>query len=85
MGTTWGFLIGGYIDAYAYVNASSPTLKEELDELVHRFIPHLHEGCIGGIAEIFDGEMAFRTRGCYSQAWSVGELLRAYYENVLSK
>lgn len=83
MGTTWGFLIGGYIDAYAYVNASSPTLKDELDEIVHRFIPHLHDGCIGGIAEIFDGEFAFRTRGCYTQAWSVGELLRAYYENIL--
>lgn len=83
MGTTWGFLIGTYIDAYGYINRNSPTLKEEIKELVLRFIPHLNDGCINGIAEIFDGEIAFRTRGCYSQAWSIGELLRAYYENVL--
>ena len=36
-----------------------------------------------GIAEIFDGDVAGRTRGCYTQAWSIGELLRAYFENVL--
>ena len=83
MGTTWGFLIGGYLDAYAYVNDYTEEAMNEIDNLVHRFIPHLNDGCINGIAEIFDGDVAGRTRGCYTQAWSVGELLRAYYENVL--
>ena len=83
MGTTWGFLIGGYLDAYAYVHEYSEEAINEIDDLVHRFIPHLNDGCINGIAEIFDGDIASRTRGCYTQAWSVGELLRAYYENVL--
>lgn len=83
MGTTWGFLIGGYLDAYYYVNKNNEKVKEEVNELVHRFIPHLNDGCLNGIAEIFDGDVAGRTRGCYSQAWSVGELLRAYYEIVL--
>lgn len=83
MGTTWGFLIGGYLDAYYYVNKNNEKVKEEVNELVHRFLPHLNDGCLNGIAEIFDGDVAGRTRGCYSQAWSVGELLRAYYEIVL--
>ena len=85
MGTTWGFLIGGYLDAYAYVNRDSKTVVSEVNELVHRFIPHLNDGCINGIAEIFNGDVADKTKGCYTQAWSIGELLRAYYENVLIK
>lgn len=83
MGTTWGFLIGGYLDAYGYIYKDEENVSLKINELVHRFIPHLNDGCINGIAEIFDGDIASRTRGCYTQAWSIGELLRAYYENVL--
>lgn len=54
--------------------------KQEVKEYVERFIPHLKDGCINGIAEIFDGEYASYSRGCCNQAWSVGEL---YYEIVL--
>ena len=83
MGTTWGFLIGGYLDAYRYIYGDSEEVTEKINELVHVFREHLADGCINGIAEIFDGDVAGRTRGCYNQAWSVGELLRAYFENVL--
>lgn len=83
MGTTWGFLIGGYLDAYHYIYSDREDVVGEIKALVQRFIPHLNDGCINGVAEIFDGLVAGRTRGCYTQAWSVGELLRAYYENVL--
>ena len=83
MGTTWGFLIGCYFDAYKYVYRNNPNVKEEISEMAHKFTKHLNEGCLNGIAEIFDGDIANRTRGCYTQAWSVGELLRSYYENVL--
>ena len=83
MGTTWGFLIGTYFDAYAYVNKKNPKVKDEINAMAHKFEKHLNEGCLNGIAEIFDGDIANRTRGCYNQAWSVGELLRSYYENVL--
>ena len=83
MGTTWGFLIGGYLDAYRYVYGDGEEVTEKINELVHVFREHLFDGCINGIAEIFDGDKANRTRGCYTQAWSVGELLRAYFENVL--
>jgi len=43
----------------------------------------LQDGCIGSIAEIFDGNEPIISRGCYAQAWSVGEILRAYSEDVL--
>ena len=83
MGTTWGFLIGGYLDAYRYIHGDSEEVTNKINDLVHVFREHLNEGCLNGIAEIFDGDIASRTRGCYNQAWSVGELLRAYFENVL--
>ncbi|WP_312458590.1 amylo-alpha-1,6-glucosidase, partial [Proteiniclasticum sp.] len=37
----------------------------------------LQEGCLGQIAEIFDGLEPNESKGCFAQAWSVGELLRA--------
>ena len=83
MGTTWGFLIGGYLDAYRYVYGDSEETINKINDLVHVYREHLTDGCINGVAEIFDGDIADRTRGCYTQAWSVGELLRAYFENVL--
>ena len=33
--------------------------------------------------EIFDGDEPHICRGCYAQAWSVGEVLRAYTEDIL--
>ena len=39
---------------------------------------HLFNGCIGSISEIFDGDEPHEARGCYAQAWSVGEILRIY-------
>lgn len=38
----------------------------------------LREGCVGQIAGIYDGENPVFSRGCFAQAWSVGEMLRVY-------
>lgn len=38
----------------------------------------LREGCIGQIAEIYDGLRPVSSRGCFAQAWSVGEILKVY-------
>ena len=38
----------------------------------------LREGCIGQIPEIYDGENPVSSKGCFAQAWSVGEMLRVY-------
>ena len=39
---------------------------------------HLDEGCVGQVAEIFDGDAPHHPRGCPAQAWSVGEVLRVW-------
>ena len=38
----------------------------------------LREGCVGQLPEIYDGENPTVSRGCFAQAWSVGEILRVY-------
>ena len=43
----------------------------------------MRDGCINGIAEIFDGDFPSTGRGCYSQAWSVAEVLRAFTQDVM--
>lgn len=44
---------------------------------------HLTDAGLGHISEIFDGDPPHRPCGCIAQAWSVGEILRAYTEDVL--
>lgn len=38
----------------------------------------LSVGCAGQLPEIYDGAFPTVSRGCFAQAWSVGELLRVY-------
>lgn len=83
-GTAWGFLMGPFITAYLKVNAGNPKAKEKAEKLLLPIKQHLNDGCIGGIAEVFDGDPPHISGGCYSQAWSVGEILRAVYEGGLS-
>ena len=83
-GTAWGFLLGGFLSAYAKVHDHSPECTKELLSLLGPMRHHLtNNGCIGSISEIFDGDAPHNPRGCYAQAWSVGETLRAYMQDVL--
>lgn len=82
-GTAWGFLLGGFITAYVKVHGASPSTAKEALELLAPVKKHLWENCIGSICEIFDGDAPHLGRGCYAQAWSVGEVLRCYAEDVL--
>ena len=74
-GTVWAWLIGPFIDAWLKVH---PDDKAGGREFLKGFIPHLDEGCIGSINEIFDAEPPFTPRGCIAQAWSVAEVLRSW-------
>ena len=38
----------------------------------------LRQGCAGQLPEIYDGENPSQGKGCFAQAWSVGEMLRVY-------
>lgn len=80
MGTAWGFLAGAFFDAWAKTMCDKAHNLALLKEMVGRFADHMADGCLGGIAEIFDGDFACGSRGCYTQAWSVAEVLRVCKE-----
>ena len=83
-GTAWGFLLGGFFSAYMKVNHHSSSAAENAARMLEPVRKHLTDsGCIGSISEIFDGDAPHNPRGCYAQAWSVGEVLRCYCEDIL--
>jgi glycogen debranching enzyme len=72
-GTVWGWLIGGFIDAYQRVY---PDRKDRVSEIIDGFQAHLSDAGLGQVSEIFDAEWPHSPRGCPAQAWSVAEILR---------
>lgn len=77
-GTVWGFPLGGYFLAYLKVNGYSDEAKETVREQLAGIEGALREGCIGQLAEVYDGENPVVSEGCFAQAWSTAELLRVY-------
>jgi predicted glycogen debranching enzyme len=74
-GTVWGWLTGPLIDAWL---KTYPQDRAGARKMVEAALPHLDEGCVGSISEIFDAEPPFTPRGCVAQAWSVAEVLRCW-------
>ncbi|MBN2251230.1 MAG: glycogen debranching enzyme family protein [Candidatus Altiarchaeota archaeon] len=81
-GTVWPWLLGPYVRAYMRLYNNPAHAQGLLEPL---FGPHLKEAGIGTISEIFDGNSPHRPGGCISQAWSVAEPLRAYFEDVIGR
>ncbi|MEM9976122.1 MAG: amylo-alpha-1,6-glucosidase [Cyanobacteria bacterium P01_D01_bin.2] len=73
-GTTWGWLLGPYVEAHyrVYKDAAQATA------LLKPLIQHLNGGCVGSLSEIFDGDAPMTPRGCFAQAWTVAEVLRVW-------
>jgi predicted glycogen debranching enzyme len=69
-GTVWPWLLGPFITAQRRFNGDKTA---ELLEPLRAFA--LSRGT-GQLSEIFDGDVPHRPRGCFAQAWSVGEILR---------
>jgi predicted glycogen debranching enzyme len=74
-GTVWSWLLGPFALAHHRVYGNA----DQALALLAGLASHLDEGCIGSISEIMDGNAPHRPRGCFAQAWSVSETLRAYH------
>ena len=73
-GTTWVFPLGAYYLAYLRVYGDKEAVRADLAPMEATF----REGCIGQLPEIYNGDAPAFSRGCFAQAWSVGEMLRVY-------
>lgn len=77
-GTVWTFPLGGYYLAYLKVNDYSRQARACVREQLRGIETALREGCVGQLPEIYDGDNPVSSKGCFAQAWSVGEILRVY-------
>ena len=82
-GTVWSFPLGAFLSGYYKAYNGSKEAVQFIDDSLKEMETHIEDQCLGGIAEIFDGDSPHNARGCYNQAWGVGEILRVYYECVL--
>jgi glycogen debranching enzyme len=73
-GTVWPWLIGPFVTAHLRIYRDRAAAARMLDSAA----PQLSIGGLGSINEVCDGDAPFTPRGCFAQAWSVAELLRAY-------
>jgi predicted glycogen debranching enzyme len=71
-GTVWPWLIGPFIDAWKRVHPG-----RDASRFLAPLLAHLDDACLGQISEIADGDAPHTPRGCFAQAWSVAEALRA--------
>ncbi len=79
-GTAWPYLMGHFIESYLKVNNFSKESKANAAGFIEPLMNHLTEdGCMGTISEIFDGSEPYKPKGCFAQAWSVAELIRAFH------
>ena len=77
-GTVWVFPLGAYYRAYLKVHGNTPAAAAEVRRELDAMIPMLREGCAGQLPEIYSGDFPAESKGCFAQAWSVGEMLRVY-------
>ena len=79
-GTVWPWLIGPFLDAYLSANERSDHALHQARVWLQPLIDSMDRGCLGQIAEIFEGDEPHRPVGCFAQAWSVAEVLRLAVE-----
>jgi predicted glycogen debranching enzyme len=73
-GTTWGWLLGAFVQAHLRVFHDPAQARSFLEPMAN----HLTIHGVGSLSEIFDGDAPMTPRGCVAQAWTVAEVLRAW-------
>lgn len=79
-GTVWTFPLGAYYRAVLKNGADPISAAKEVRRGLEQMESWLFEGCLFHLAEIYDGGRPVASKGCYGQAWSVGEIMRLYRE-----
>ncbi len=74
-GTVWSWLLGPFALAHFRAYNDAAQAASFLEPMAH----HLRDAGLGSVSEIFDGGAPFAARGCFAQAWSVAEILRAWH------
>jgi len=78
-GMAWPWLLGQFITAFLNFN---PDRQDIAWCFIRPFKAHLRHGCLGAIAQNFDGSMPYCAHGDALSAMSVGEILRVIDEDL---
>ena len=81
-GMAWPWLLGHFVTAFMRYNPGSYDMGWSF---MRPFISHTRRGCLGGVAEYFDGVMPYMPSGDVLSAMSLGELLRVMHEDLGNK
>ena len=73
-GTAWGWLLGPFLIAHYRLHRDVARVQRLLEPLLGQ----LWTSGLGTLSEIFDGDEPHAPNGCFAQAWSVAEALRAW-------
>ncbi|MBU0638017.1 MAG: amylo-alpha-1,6-glucosidase [Planctomycetes bacterium] len=74
-GTVWGWLLGPFVIAHYRVYGDACAATRLLEPVFENLTTH----CVGTLSEVFDGDPPHAPRGCFAQAWTVAETLRAWH------
>ena len=82
-GTVWPWLIGPYCEAVLRADDFSGESRAQVRRTIELLLgemnvqrPPLFRGCLGQVAEVYDGDEPHRPDGCPAQTWSIAELIR---------
>ncbi|EQD32105.1 Amylo-alpha-1,6-glucosidase, partial [mine drainage metagenome] len=84
-GTAWPWLMGPFVSGYVKTMGNTAQSRADAWEFLKPFTLHLTQVGLGSISEIADGDSPNTPRGCFAQAWSVAEILRPLWEDVLQQ
>jgi predicted glycogen debranching enzyme len=80
-GTVWPWLLGPFVGAHLAVHGDPVAAAAFLDGIEDLVVAY----GVGSMAEIAEGDAPHRPCGCIAQAWSVGEILRAWHAIQIAK
>jgi predicted glycogen debranching enzyme len=73
-GTAWSWPFPSYCEAM--VQAWGTSARDAAAAILASGVTELERGCLGHLAEIYDGDSPHLPKGCGAQAWGVSEMLR---------
>jgi predicted glycogen debranching enzyme len=84
-GCVFPWLLGQWVTAYVRVLGRSQTTRREALRFLEPCLEHVRGVGMGHLCELFDGDAPHRPGGAIASAASVGEVLRAYVEEILDQ
>ena len=75
-GTIFPWLIGFFIEGYLLIHQRGGLSFTK--SIMEGFEEEMNNHCIGTISELYNGNPPHTGKGAISQAWNIGEILRAY-------